>query len=101
MFSFTCSYIRGFIERYFYFALIKVKWWITFNEPWIVAWLGYGVASFAPGVYGPGTTVYVVAHNLIKAHAEAWHCYDDDYRASQNGMYGIDFWYLSQISCVA
>jgi beta-glucosidase/6-phospho-beta-glucosidase/beta-galactosidase len=40
---------------YIYCFPLQVKLWITFNEPWIVAWLGYGVNSFAPGKYGPGT----------------------------------------------
>lgn len=32
---------------------------------------------------------YVAAHNLIKAHAEAWHLYNDKYRASQGGLISI------------
>ncbi len=27
----------------------RVKYWITFNEPWCVAWLGYGTGVNAPG----------------------------------------------------
>lgn len=27
----------------------KVKFWITINEPYIIALLGYGYGSFAPG----------------------------------------------------
>ncbi|XP_013394024.1 lactase-phlorizin hydrolase-like [Lingula anatina] len=67
----------------------RVKFWITFNEPWIVAWLGYGVAAFAPRKNGPGDLAYISAHNLIKAHAKAYHEYDDNFRASQNGTIGI------------
>ena len=26
----------------------RVKWWLTFNEPWCVAALGYGYGRFAP-----------------------------------------------------
>ncbi|XP_068186259.1 lactase/phlorizin hydrolase-like [Antennarius striatus] len=64
----------------------KVKFWITLNEPYIVANLGYGYGTFAPGIYGKQ---YVAAHNLIKAHAEAWHLYNDNYRASQGGIISI------------
>lgn len=32
---------------------------------------------------------YVAAHNLIKAHAEAWHLYNDTYRAEQGGVISI------------
>lgn len=28
---------------------LQVKFWITLNEPWIVAMLGYGVGGLAPG----------------------------------------------------
>lgn len=40
-----------------------------------------------PGIsFRPGTLPYIVAHNLIKAHAEAWHLYNDKYRAKQKGI---------------
>ncbi len=26
----------------------RVKYWLTFNEPWCIAVLGYGVGRFAP-----------------------------------------------------
>lgn len=62
-----------------------MKYWITFNEPWIVAYLGYGVAAFPPGHYSPGEDVYVATHNLIKAHAKAYRIYDTTKKATQNG----------------
>ncbi|XP_029968128.1 lactase-phlorizin hydrolase-like [Salarias fasciatus] len=64
----------------------KVKFWITHNEAWIVAYLGYGVGAFAPGLVG---NQYITAHNLIRSHAEAWHVYNDKYRATQNGIISI------------
>uniref|UniRef100_A0A3B4ES60 Lactase n=1 Tax=Pundamilia nyererei TaxID=303518 RepID=A0A3B4ES60_9CICH len=68
----------------------KVKIWITFNEPLVVARHGYGFGDFAPGISsGPDTLPYIVGHNLIKAHAEAWHLYNDKYRAKQNGIISI------------
>ncbi|XP_002735632.1 cytosolic beta-glucosidase-like [Saccoglossus kowalevskii] len=67
----------------------RVKFWITFNEPWIVALLGYESGVFAPGINEPGTIPYVVGHNLIKSHAEAWHTYDDQFRSVQKGVIGI------------
>lgn len=43
-----------------------------------------------PGIFvRPGTAPYIVGHNLIKAHAEAWHLYNDVYRASQHGVISI------------
>ncbi|XP_063805268.1 lactase/phlorizin hydrolase-like [Pseudophryne corroboree] len=67
----------------------KVKFWITLNEPFIIAYLGYGVGAFAPGSFSPGEGVYVVGHNMIKAHAEVWHLYNDKYRATQRGLISI------------
>lgn len=32
---------------------------------------------------------YIAAHNLIKAHAEAWHLYNDKYRTKQGGLISI------------
>ncbi|CAN1856465.1 Beta-glucosidase 44 [Linum perenne] len=59
----------------------RVKNWMTFNEPRVTAALGYDNGIFAPGrcskSYGnctegnSGTEPYIVAHNLILAHAEA------------------------------
>ena len=59
--------------------------WVTVNEPWLVAWLGHGVGSHAPGLVGEGTNTYIVGHNLIKAHTEAYHIYDQEFRPTQNG----------------
>ncbi|VDI62105.1 lactase-phlorizin hydrolase, partial [Mytilus galloprovincialis] len=67
----------------------RVKLWITFNEPWIVAWLGYGVNSFAPGKFGPGTNTYVVGHNIIRAHMKAYKLYERKYKGTQKGQVGI------------
>uniref|UniRef100_H2YTH1 beta-glucosidase n=1 Tax=Ciona savignyi TaxID=51511 RepID=H2YTH1_CIOSA len=67
----------------------RVKFWITFNEPFITAQLGYGVAAFAPGHYSPGEGVYYAAHSIIKSHAQAYHIYNNTYRESQKGQIGI------------
>ncbi|KAI1237366.1 hypothetical protein IHE44_0014631 [Lamprotornis superbus] len=68
----------------------KVKFWITLNEPYNTAYLGYGVGTAAPGIsVRPGRAPYVVGHNLIKAHAEAWHLYNETFRAKQGGLISI------------
>ena len=58
---------------------------MTFNEPWVITWLGYGIGVFAPGKYDPGEAPYRAAHTIIKAHVEAWHLYNNNYRATQKG----------------
>ncbi|KAJ8046000.1 Lactase-phlorizin hydrolase [Holothuria leucospilota] len=67
----------------------RVKFWITFNEPWIIAVLGYGDGVFAPGGKGIGDDVYIASHNLIKGHAMAYRTYDTSYRQEQMGEIGI------------
>ncbi|CAH1787043.1 unnamed protein product [Owenia fusiformis] len=67
----------------------RVKHWLTFNEPWVVAWQGYGEGSFAPGIVSPGVAVYKAGHTMIKAHAKAYHTYNDTFRASQKGVISI------------
>lgn len=67
----------------------RVQFWITFNEPAYVAWLGYGEGTFPPNVKDPGYTPYTVAHTLIKAHARVYHTYDEKYRQSQKGAISL------------
>ncbi|CAO2840184.1 unnamed protein product [Amaranthus hypochondriacus] len=84
----------------------RVKNWFTFNEPRVVAALGYDNGFFAPGrcskEYGnctegnSGTEPYIAAHHLILSHAAAVQRYREKYLAKQKGRIGIllDFvWY--------
>ncbi|XP_058091559.1 beta-glucosidase 44-like [Magnolia sinica] len=84
----------------------RVKNWMTFNEPRVVAALGYDNGIFAPGrcskPYGnctegnSGTEPYIVAHHLILSHAAAVQRYREKYQTKQKGRIGIllDFvWY--------
>ncbi|CAK8692258.1 unnamed protein product [Clavelina lepadiformis] len=68
----------------------RVKFWITFNEPYVVTWLGYGIGVFAPGINNkPGTAPYLAAHNIIRAHAKAYRTYEKKYKSSQGGKIGM------------
>lgn len=91
-----------------------MKFWITINEPYNIANVGHGYGAAAPGTihfthmrlcplicdiidfsacagisFRPGTLPYIVGHHLLKAHAEAWHLYNDKYRAKQKGIISI------------
>jgi beta-glucosidase/6-phospho-beta-glucosidase/beta-galactosidase len=59
--------------------------WITFNEPFIFVYEGYGTGALAPGVRDPQMTTFRAAHNVIRAHARAYRMYDKEFRATQNG----------------
>lgn len=66
----------------------RVKHWITINEAWVVAILGYGQGVFAPGRVS-NVQPYTAGHNLILAHAKAVDIYRSKYQSSQNGQIGI------------
>ncbi|KAF2886265.1 hypothetical protein ILUMI_19908 [Ignelater luminosus] len=73
----------------------RVKVWITFNEPKEICLKGYGGDEKAPGYNLSGTADYICAHNLMKAHARAYHLYDKQFRSKQNGQISIvmdTFW---------
>ncbi|XP_007889465.2 klotho [Callorhinchus milii] len=67
----------------------RVKYWITIDNPYAIAWHGYGTGKLAPGVRGAEDVPYRVAHNLIKAHSKVWHLYNDRYRKTQQGHVSI------------
>jgi beta-glucosidase len=48
----------------------RVHNWITHNEPWVAAWLGYGWGGHAPGRTGEATAL-AVCHNLMLSHGHA------------------------------
>lgn len=66
----------------------RVKRWITLNEPWCSAVLGHGNGYFAPGRVS-NTEPYIVAHNLLRAHAYMVDIYRREFQSTQKGMIGI------------
>lgn len=73
-----------------------VSFWVTFNEPWSFIVEGYDSGKSAPGCVpyqpGPGrcahgaTDVYVVAHNVLNAHAAAVATFRSDYQPTTGGL---------------
>ncbi|XP_028133140.1 myrosinase 1 [Diabrotica virgifera virgifera] len=84
------------IDRYVEYAAVcfenfgaDVKYWLTFNEAFYMCTLGYGTGTQAPGRKASGIGDYICGHNIIKAHAKAFHLYNDTYRPVQKGSVGI------------
>jgi beta-glucosidase len=46
----------------------RVQMWTTINEPWVIAYLGYGLGMHAPGIADPGQAA-AAHHHLLLAHA--------------------------------
>ncbi|KLO18904.1 glycoside hydrolase family 1 protein [Schizopora paradoxa] len=76
----------------------RVKHWLTMNEPWCVAVLGYGRGVFAPGhtsdrlrspIGNSATEPWIVGHNVILSHAYATKLYREEFKPSQQGQIGI------------
>lgn len=68
----------------------RVKSWLTLNEPWCCAALGYASGEHAPGrSQAPGSEPYVAAHSLLLAHAHAVHKYRSEFKEHQQGQIGI------------
>ncbi|BFZ09251.1 hypothetical protein BsWGS_12290 [Bradybaena similaris] len=81
----------------------RVKIWTTIDDPVTLAYKGYETGEHAPGLEKP-ELVYLVGHNLIRAHAEAYRLYTDIYRASQNGKVGIALhsdWFIPKTKSTA
>jgi beta-glucosidase len=76
----------------------KVKYWITFNEPWCSSVLGYNVGQFAPGrtsdrtksPVGDGSREpWIVGHNILVAHGAAVKIYREEFKPRDGGEIGI------------
>lgn len=48
----------------------RVEMWATLNEPWVSAFLGYGIGIHAPGIADP-SAAFSAAHHLLLAHGRA------------------------------
>mmetsp|Transcript_89355 Transcript_89355/g.208005 ORF Transcript_89355/g.208005 Transcript_89355/m.208005 type:complete len:678 (+) Transcript_89355:42-2075(+) len=68
----------------------RVRWWLTLNEPWCAAALGYASGEHAPGKSKkPEREPYIAAHHMILAHARAVRRYRADFQDTQQGSIGI------------
>lgn len=80
--GFTNKLIVNWFEEYARVAFEhfgdRVKLWLTFNEPSEYCRNGHIISS--------GTGTYRCAHNLLKAHARAYHLYKNVYKSKQKGI---------------
>ncbi|XP_036407718.1 cytosolic beta-glucosidase [Megalops cyprinoides] len=67
----------------------RVKLWLTLNEPAVCAKLGHEDGLHAPGLRDPGAAAYLVGHNMLRAHAKAWHSYHALFRPEQRGLVSL------------
>jgi beta-glucosidase len=78
----------------------RVRFWITFNEPWCSAVLGYHAGSHAPGrcshdrrecPAGGDSAVepWIVGHNVLVAHGRAVKLFRDHFKPKHGGQIAI------------
>ena len=79
-------------------SLPKVVNWITLNEPWCSAVLGYNTGLFAPGrcsdrtksAEGDSSREHLIAaHSLLLAHARAVKVYREEFKPTRGGQIGV------------
>jgi len=63
----------------------RIPYWITFNEPWVIAFLGYGNGQMAPGV-SDHSQAYQTAHHLLLAHGQPVQAFRQLARQGQIGI---------------
>ncbi|KAJ9158705.1 hypothetical protein P3X46_024265 [Hevea brasiliensis] len=85
----------------------RVKYWMTFNEPWSLSGFSYDYGVFAPGrcsswvnrqcrAGNSATEPYIVAHHLLLSHAAVVQLYREKFKPIHGGQIGITlftFWY--------
>ena len=68
----------------------RVKFWITFNEPWCSSILGYHTGIHAPGRTGcKEKEPWIVGHNLLLAHGHAVKVFREEFKPTQGGQIAI------------
>ena len=75
-----------------------IKYWVTFNEPWCSAVLGYNNGVFAPGRTSDrskssegnsATECWIVGHSMLVAHGAAAKIYREEFKSRYGGEIGI------------
>lgn len=76
----------------------KVRYWVTFNEPWCSSILGYSIGLFAPGrtsdrsksAEGDSSREpWIVGHSILVAHGAAVKAYREEFKQKDGGQIGI------------
>lgn len=66
----TCGYFADYADRLARRLGDRVRYWATFNEPWVTAFVGHYYGWHAPGLQDEALALQV-AHHLLVAHGLA------------------------------
>ncbi len=68
----TCAHFARYARIVFEALGADVAYWVTHNEPWVVAYLGHAWGEHAPGIVDKtGKTALQVSHHLLLSHGLA------------------------------
>ncbi len=84
--------VRGTAEAFGEYAQVvgarlgdRVRNWITLNEPWVIAWLGYGYGVHAPGRMSAADAI-AASHHVLLSHGLATEVLRRESPASRVGV---------------
>lgn len=81
----TADHFAGYAKTCFDAFGDRVNRWITLNEPWCTAYLGYQIGRHAPGRTDPADAVRAV-HHLLLGHGRAVEAFRDGGYAGEIGI---------------
>lgn len=67
----------------------KVKYWFTINEARSVCYHGYATLKLAPLYNISGIAEYLCYKNILLAHANVYHLFNNEYRSKMDGTIGM------------
>ncbi|KAE8746737.1 hypothetical protein FOCC_FOCC006485 [Frankliniella occidentalis] len=66
----------------------QVRFWVTFNEPYMFCVFGHGHGRLGATRVNPGTSEYLCGHHILLAHARAYRAYQQSF-SHQGGKVGL------------
>ncbi|XP_052123578.1 lactase/phlorizin hydrolase-like [Frankliniella occidentalis] len=70
------------------YHLPQVRFWVTFNEPYMFCVFGHGHGRLGATRVNPGTSEYLCGHHILLAHARAYRAYQQSF-SHQGGKVGL------------
>lgn len=84
----VAMYFRAYATFMFNELGDRVKHWITLNEPWCSAFLGYYTGEHAPG-HRNVQEALLAAHNLLRAHGHAVQAFREEVKDGEIGVTNV------------
>ncbi|ODN04773.1 Lactase-like protein [Orchesella cincta] len=67
----------------------RVQNWVSIAQPWVHSWKSYGNGVHPPSLCLGSNGALIANANLLKAHTNVFHLYNEEFKFTQNGKLGI------------